>query len=81
MNNREVAEKTLEVLNKKLHNNITCPFCSSNSWIVSDQISLTGTINMENNSVNPGSGMPGVNIICRNCGYTASFNPKALGIV
>jgi len=81
MTGREVAEKTLNKLQSKLGGYPTCPFCSRRSWTASDKISLTGTIDPETNNVNPASGVPGVILVCDNCGFTAFVNPKAMGVM
>lgn len=78
MTGKEVAENTLKQVQAKI-GIPTCPVCNNNNWNVADQISLSGTFDPDNNSVNPGTGIPGVNMFCTKCGFTMSFNPKILG--
>lgn len=79
MTSREIAEKTVSKLKDAVGGYPACPFCSNRTWSVGDQITLTGSIDPETNNINPASGVPGVPLVCDNCGYTASINPKAVG--
>lgn len=81
MTGREVAERTVKKLRQAVGGYPACPFCSNRNWSVSDQITLTSSFDPETGGVDPASGVPGVSLTCDNCGYIASVNPKALGVL
>ena len=81
MTGREVAEGALRKLQQQLGGTPTCPICRRNDWKVSDQVGMRGSIDPQTNNVNPSSGIPGVDLICTNCGFVATFSPKLLGVM
>lgn len=82
MTGREIAERTMKKLRQAIGGQYpACPFCSNRNWSVSDTITLTSSFDPATGAVDPTSGVPGVSLTCDNCGYTASVNPKALGVL
>lgn len=81
MNNKDIAKETVEKLQEKAGGVPNCPFCNNNQWTVSDTITLTSSIDIETKKINPSNGIPGVSMSCKNCGFTASINPKVINII
>ena len=58
-----------------------CPMCKKKEWIIHDRPAGVPVFETEGQLQFTGTSLPVAVVICKNCGYTASFSLGALGLI
>lgn len=73
-------ERVLRTIKERVGGDVKCPLCGKTAWIFAEGVAMIQSQETLATSAVPDHGLPGLTLVCRQCGNMHFLNIFALGL-